>query len=436
MNHLKLNLGCGLEYKKDYINIDAFDNTVADHVMSALDLEFEDNTFSQVDCIQVLEHLGAAKSIYALAEVYRVLSPKGVFLIETPDLVNSFKFFLKGNEDQRKQVMNWIYGLDTPGMTHRYGFPKELLEMMLFETGFVDIEITQNNPKSSFPSLRATARKPDSNIHQFFSFFRKQLLQTKLVDIENQIDVIEKETILQELLQVALYSKNSSQHLRKMLKATSTSSPKIGKLYLETAINYNLVSTEEASDYLRVLSELVSLGFAEVMTHIFQEMPVIPGEQTRTFETVETMCEQSVVKILLGDLSVIDELKNTSGKMDEEIQTDLFSNTVLEMISLSKLALGAKEFSQTQYDSAISHYEKAIRYNRDNVVGYWNLARLRTLKNMIEEGRNCYGVAKDLLRSKHPIIQRKYCKRIDDEIEYIRSGNRKQIDQPILSLRM
>lgn len=103
---MKLNIGCGLEYKKGYINIDAFDRSVADRVMSALNLEFEDNSFTQVDCLHVLEHLGAGKSIYALAEVYRVLKPNGLFLLETPNLKNSFKRFLKGNEDQRKYLMN------------------------------------------------------------------------------------------------------------------------------------------------------------------------------------------------------------------------------------------------------------------------------------------------------------------------------------------
>ena len=137
MSTLKLNLGCGQIYKKGYINVDAFDESVADQVMSAFDLEFDDNTFTHVDCTQVLEHLGAAKSIYSLAEVYRVLIPGGMFLVETPDLVTSFKAFLKGSEDQRKQVMNWIYGLDMPGMSHIFGFPEELLGIYYYVSSLI-----------------------------------------------------------------------------------------------------------------------------------------------------------------------------------------------------------------------------------------------------------------------------------------------------------
>ena len=113
---LKLNIGCGLEYKKGYVNVDAYNDTVADRVMSVTNLEFESRSFSHVDCIQVVEHLGAAKSIYSVSEIYRVLKPEGTFLLETPDLISSFKNFIKGNEDSRKLIMNWIYGLDMPGM--------------------------------------------------------------------------------------------------------------------------------------------------------------------------------------------------------------------------------------------------------------------------------------------------------------------------------
>ena len=402
--------------------------------MSALDLDFEDNTFSQVDCIQVLEHLGAAKSIYSLAEVFRVIKPEGLFTIETPDLMSSFKNFLKGNEDQRKQLMNWIYGLDTPGMSHKYGFPEELLERMLLETGFTDITITSLGTKSSYPSLRATCRKPDSKVHQFFSHFRKRLVWTNIVDLDNQVDVIEKEAILQDLMRVVLNSKNSSQHLKGVLQTTSTSCPKIGQLYLEMAISNNLLSDKEARAYLNVFKELVSLRLTDVMIHLFQEMPIVPGHQAESIDTVKSMFDQSVRKLLNGDQTVVDYIRKTSEKIDDEIQTDLFSNTILEMISSTQLALGSKEFSKTRFDNAIEYYDKARRFNRDSILAYWNLARLQTLQDMKEQARRSYRTTKDLLKLHHPKIQRVLCKKIDDEIEYIAKGSREKIDNPVLSL--
>ncbi len=430
MTPLKLNLGCGLEYKKGYINIDAFDRTVADRVMSALNLEFDDNTFSQVDCMQVLEHLGAAKSIYAVAEVYRVLKPEGLFRLETPDLKSSFKRFLKGDEERRKLVMNWIFGLDMPGMSHKYGFPEELLERMLLETGFVDIEIKQTNTKSTHPSLQATCKKALTRGHQFFTHFRRKLVQIGQVDIDNQVDVIDKEVILQNLLKTTLKDDEAN----KVLEVTSTSSPTIGQLYLENCVAENLVSKDNVEHHLRILEELVSLGFSKVMTRLFRDMPVIPGRQSETFETVKSMCEQSVKKMLSNNQEVIVELRNTSKKLESAYQTDIFSRTVLDTMSHNLLALGAKAFAQDRLDDAMTHYEEAIRFNRDNTIAYWNLARLRVLNNMQEEARHWYDVTKNMISLIHPKLQIPLSKKIENEIEHTSKGNRKHIRRPVLSL--
>ncbi len=427
---MKLNIGCGLEYKKGYINIDAFDRSVADRVMSALNLEFEDNSFTQVDCLHVLEHLGAGKSIYALAEVYRVLKPNGLFLLETPNLKNSFKRFLKGNEDQRKYLMNWIYGLDMPGMSHKYGFPEELLERMLQETGFVDIDIRQVNTDSTYPSLRATCRKSSSKLHQFFTHFRKKLAQMNLVDLDNQVDVIDKETILQDLLTNALKASD----VKIVFKLTSTSSPKIGRLYLETCIDEKLVSKEKVQKYLSIFEELVLLEFPRIMTYLFREMPVVPGHQDETFDAVKSMCAQSVKKLLSKEKDTIVELRNTSKKIGGELNTDIFSKALLNSISQEQLALGAKAFAHNQLEEAITRYRDAVRYDRNNILAYWNLARLRVLNNMLEEGKECYNITKTLISSMQLKIQRPLVKKIETEIAQIAKGEQQHIEQPVLSL--
>lgn len=170
------------------------------------------------------------------------------------------------------------------------------------------------------------------------------------------------------------------------------------------------------------------------MTHLFQEIPITPGLQAETIKTIKSMFNQSVRKLLEGDQRVIEEIRKTSEKIDGEIQTDLFTHTFLEMTSASHLALGAKEFSQGQLNRAVTHYDKARRLNRDSILAYWNLARLQTLIDTIEEARSSYNVTKNLLKLHHPKIQRSLCKRIDDEIEYITKGSREQINKPVLSL--
>ena len=80
---MRINLGCGLIYKKGFVNVDGFDSTVADLLMSAFNLDLDDNIADVIESSQVLEHLGAVKSLYALSECFRVLKPEGTLLIES-----------------------------------------------------------------------------------------------------------------------------------------------------------------------------------------------------------------------------------------------------------------------------------------------------------------------------------------------------------------
>lgn len=128
---MKLNLGCGRYYKAGYVNIDAYDTTVADLIMDATDLDFQDNSVEIIEAYQLIEHFGYIRSFYALSEWFRVLEPKGTLIIETPDLETSFKKYIKGSRKIREGLLFWIYGCDETGMEHRFGFPFFVIESLL-----------------------------------------------------------------------------------------------------------------------------------------------------------------------------------------------------------------------------------------------------------------------------------------------------------------
>ena len=94
---MKLNIGCGGNYKKGYLNVDAFHSTVADQIMQAYDLKLDDNSFDEIYMSQLIEHLGIVGSIHSLSECFRVLKPEGILIIETPDLRRSFEKYLKSH---------------------------------------------------------------------------------------------------------------------------------------------------------------------------------------------------------------------------------------------------------------------------------------------------------------------------------------------------
>ncbi len=202
---MKLNIGCGAVYKKGFVNIDAFDDSVADTKMRAYDLDFEDSIVEYIECAHVLEHMGAVKGIYALSECYRVLKPGGVLRIATPNIEKAFHNFTWKEYEDRKYLMNWIYGLDMPGMNHKYGYPEELLRELLSEIGFVDINTQKNAQQSNYPELIAMCKKPLlSDRFDLISQLRHQLVRNDVLLLDNQVIGLDQDRIVRRLIEVLL----------------------------------------------------------------------------------------------------------------------------------------------------------------------------------------------------------------------------------------
>ena len=137
---MKLNVGSGRRYEPGYCNIDLFEDILADKQMSAINLSFPDNSCEEVKAIQVIEHIDFFQSLYALSEFFRVLQSNGDLIIETPDIEKAFQSYLKGDYEQQKEILGWIFGIPHEGLQHKLCYPLKLLTEMLKKVGFSDIK--------------------------------------------------------------------------------------------------------------------------------------------------------------------------------------------------------------------------------------------------------------------------------------------------------
>ena len=432
---MKLNIGCGRSYKRGYVNIDAFDNTVADHIMSVLDMSFDDHSVSHIDCIQVIEHLGLAQSIYALAEMYRVLRPEGTLLLETPDLLTAFKSFGKANIERRKLLLNWIYGIDSPGMAHRYGFPEALLQLILEECGFEKMESVRTHSRTVNPNLRIICRKGDSPLHQGLAHFRKRLANEKLVDINNQADTIEKEELIQQLVKIVMKGeiKNSS-ILAHIVETSATTSPTIGRTFIAMLSSRGIVGSEGVDTCMAILDDLDCLCFPRVLVHLFMEMPIVPGKQQETMQSVTSMARQIARKLLKGEKSAIETLSNLPTDRPPIQSTNLFSQTILEDQSRILLAKGIRGLANGDLQESEETLRNAIRLDRDSVVAFWNLAKTYALLGKEEKASAYFKTTRDLLMAKVANSQ-KLVHRVDRELVHLRSGALEGLSEPVYDLR-
>ena len=87
----KLNLGCGSDIKKGWINLDSLElagvNVV--HNLEKTPLPFEDNFFDEILCQDVLEHL---EYVPLMKELYRILKPNGQLNIRVPHFTSKNNF--------------------------------------------------------------------------------------------------------------------------------------------------------------------------------------------------------------------------------------------------------------------------------------------------------------------------------------------------------
>ena len=100
----KLNLGCGHNVLEGWVNSDANPPSTA---VTLLDVEnkfpFTDNEFDYIFSEHMIEHLPYEVGSRSLKECYRVLKPRGVVRVSTPDLAFLVDLYTNSEADVNKR---------------------------------------------------------------------------------------------------------------------------------------------------------------------------------------------------------------------------------------------------------------------------------------------------------------------------------------------
>lgn len=386
-------MGCGRVYKKGYVNVDAYDDIVADEIQDAADLRYQDNSVERIDACQVIEHLGFAKSIYALSEWFRVLKPSGCLLVETPDIEAAFRLFTKAGEKDKSDLLVWIYGLGSIGMRHIFCFPRNLIVDLLRKTGFENIRQESFTVEKNRPTLRVTSIKPERYWPlQFMASFRKNLNRECAIDVSNENETLDLENSI-DFLTSKMVEHNSLGDITEIEAA-------------EVAVELGVYSPRVALCLIgllqrfpnlhEVFTEIEKAGFTGKMVRVFKTMPVMPGKQKETFRLVRDMGKQALYKAISSKgKSILDTLSGESTQSREaagEEEAGSFSEEVLKRLSDRLFCQGGKEFNLGNKENALERFRNSILLFRDNIMSYINIARLMRLsgndKQAEEEYRN------------------------------------------------
>jgi SAM-dependent methyltransferase len=400
---MRLNLGCGKHYKEGFINIDAFDATIADTLMSVEDLAFPSNSVDAIEACQLIEHLGYLHAIYALAEWFRVLKPGGTLLIETPNLGSSMKQYLRGGHDAKKELLTWIYGVESPGMEHRLCFPKVLVKNLLKKSGFTGITTSCFTKEKYHPVMRISSKKPRDYIKfQIIAQSRKKLVKQHLVRFDNNSLALEQEKLLDfflEKLQDYL-EKNDKKILEQIVIDGCIQNVTMTQVFFQECRCQKIMPKHTVKQYDEALQFLSSVHFTDLLYSILKEIPPVAGTQKKTITVVTTFGKQSIRKIMSNSKeteAAKKALVSLSKKYPPNEHT-FFSETLLEYQAADLCYQAIKAFVAKDFINAGVKLQEAIRLDRNHLLYYWNLGRMMMLTKNSSEAMQYYRDALTLAR--------------------------------------
>lgn len=144
---MKLHLGSGNNYLNGWVNIDNNNKIKADIYADLCGtLPFKDNTIDYIFNEHFIEHISRTSAVLFLSECYRILKPKGVLRISTPNLEWIIDRYNNGNLKEWENI-KW-YPKSKCSMIneamrswgHQYLYDNEELYLILNFVKFYKIE--------------------------------------------------------------------------------------------------------------------------------------------------------------------------------------------------------------------------------------------------------------------------------------------------------
>ncbi len=437
---MKLNVGSGRRYEPGYCNIDLFEDILADKQMSATNLSFPDNSCEEVKAIQVIEHIDFFQSLYALSEFFRVLQSNGVLIIETPDIEKAFQSYLKGDYEQQKEILGWIFGIPHEGLQHKLCYPLKLLTEMLKKVGFSDIKEEKFYNTESIPILRIKCNKPsEENSFQVITHIRKNLLLENLIDFKDSFLTKEQEDLLTLiLLKLKEFEVKKDKNITyEIIKTILIKSPLFARVFLKGIEDQNYLTNFEMNYINEIIQYMIKYNFSNILYNSLKKLPIIPGTQQIAISSIETFGKSIIDKLIFfrdekqKQLAHLKELATTN-KQEKSL---FFSQAMIKRKSEEFFYQGIKAFYDQNYEITKRKLLESIQLFRDDFIYYWNLAKLLVKLNLKSNALKIYRRTLRLLRISRVKNKKVIKKDIDLEMIWLKKAKEPSPNfNPIINL--
>ena len=425
---IKLNLGCGIVYRPGYINIDKFDERVADETYNAISLPYENDSVDIIEAYHILEHFDLIHSKYAMSEWFRVLKTSGRLIIETPDLEKSLKKFRKGDVSRQSATLRWIYGTDDPGMSHKSGFSFMLLENLLTEVGFVEITKKKQTTHSYEPGMRLECSKPaDSTKQMFFANFRKSLIDDHTIN-DSEILYSLEDYCIRDIFNMTLKGRGLEDNSN-MLKAVSKlalCNPALSLIFLRSCFDSGMINESSYAELKSITDFFVRIEFHKKLFSLWSRSKKELGNADRDFRDFTDRMEALLFELYKKRTGYEERLEYISSLPPLDIPVFNFYYVQLEGRILFNR--GVKYFHKRKFREAVEYFRNSIRINPENSLSYWNLARLGVIL-----GEDAGSILEKFGKASKIITDKRISGILASEMEVYRGKGPKKISREPLS---
>ncbi|MFX0066630.1 MAG: methyltransferase domain-containing protein [Candidatus Hermodarchaeota archaeon] len=401
---LKLHLGCGLDYKAGYLNIDFLDHFICDIVADSLHLPFKSDSAHCIEAYHLIEHFDHAEIRFLLSEWFRVLQTGGILAIETPDLIETFRKLRQSDVNTQETTLQWIYGINDVGMRHKTGFTFSILKSMLEEAGFVKIKKEKPFSHQYEPGLRVVSQKPPEKTtwHSIFNEYRIKIKSEVFFSSINSLILLER-NILQEIKRefVKYWVENPSEIYLRTIPKLLYCNPYLALLWSNVLKSYNLIPNEVYTTVSSLILFLMKTEFHKKLFNFWKQRKKTPGKMNQNFN----MFLKDVEKMIIKALSNQDWHKIFSYVLSLDPEPIFFFDQYFILHRAQILFnKGIKCFSQNKYSEARNSFMESLKFNPDNFLCYWNLARLSLILKNNFEAQNYYQISQTVSREKKNIL--------------------------------
>lgn len=153
---IKLNLGCGSQKLKGYINIDSEKSCHPDLICNILteSLPYDLESVDEVVLFHTIEHIPKRHHQVILKQVHRVLKSNGQFIISYPEFSECVQRWLSNHKGERDFWEKTIFGRQSyPSDTHLCAMDTHNFTIVLEENGFIAIKHWPEPPPNEFSTI-------------------------------------------------------------------------------------------------------------------------------------------------------------------------------------------------------------------------------------------------------------------------------------------